>query len=168
MLAAAIGNNGISTDNMVFVMTPSLATKARVLSGPWFQGAILSSSYIPAGTVIALVPAAMAVGYQGVAEIETSTAAVVMDDTAPPPVGSPGTPNVVGAPTLSGWQSGLIVIKVRGKCAWCIEPGAVSVVTGASWWPWKKPNTSPATSYRESRTRMKSRLGVHPGRRESL
>jgi hypothetical protein len=104
------------------------------LAGPKFQDAVLSSAYVPAGTVIAITPKGLAAGYAGIAEIETSTAAtVVMDDTNPAPIGTPGTPPVVGAPALSAFQSGLIVIKVRGRCAWCVQPGAVAVVTGAAW-----------------------------------
>ena len=35
----------------------------------------LTSAYIPAGTVIGVIPQGLAAGYAGIAEIETSTAA---------------------------------------------------------------------------------------------
>jgi hypothetical protein len=128
LLADRISQNGIAIDDLIIVTTANLGTKLRVLAGPHFNDRILTSAYIPAGTVIGVIPQGLAAGYSGIAEIETSTAAtVVMDDTAPPAIGTPGTPNVVGAPTLSGFQSGLILIKVRGRCAWCVQPGAVAL-----------------------------------------
>jgi hypothetical protein len=134
LLAQAISNSGIAIDDLIIVTTASLGTKIRVLAGPHFADAVLTSAYIPAGTVIGVIPQGLSAGYAGIAEIETSTAATVhMEDTAPLAIGTPGSPPTVAAPTLSAWQSGLIVIKVRGRCAWCVQPGAVAVVTGAAW-----------------------------------
>jgi hypothetical protein len=112
----------------------TLGTKIRVLAGPHFADAVLTSAYIPAGWVAGVIPQGLAAGYAGIAQIETSTAATVhMEDTTPLAIGAPGSPPTVAAPTLSAFQSGLIVIKVRGRCAWCVQPGAVSLVTGAAW-----------------------------------
>jgi uncharacterized surface protein with fasciclin (FAS1) repeats len=134
LLAQAISNNGIAIDDLIIVTTASLGTKIRVLAGPHFADAVLTSAYIPAGTVIGVIPQGLAAGYAGIAEIETSTAATVhMEGTTPLPIGTPGSPPTVAAPTLSAFQSGLILIKVRGRCAWCVQPGAVAVVTGAAW-----------------------------------
>jgi hypothetical protein len=134
LLADAISQHGIAVDDLIIVTTASLGTKIRVLAGPHFADAVLTSAYIPAGTVIGVIPQGLATGYSGVAEIETSMAATVhMEDTTPLAIGTPGSPPAVAAPTLSAFQSGLIVIKVRGRCAWCVQPGAVAVVTGADW-----------------------------------
>jgi hypothetical protein len=134
LLADAISQHGIAIDDLVIVTTASLGTKIRTLAGPHFADAVLTSAYIPAGTVIGVIPQGLAAGYSGIAEIETSTAASIhMEADAPLPIGTPGSPPVVAAPTLSAFQSGLIVIKVRGRCAWCAQPNAVSVVTGAAW-----------------------------------
>jgi hypothetical protein len=134
LLAQAISSNGIAVDDMIIVTTASLGTKIRVLAGPHFADAVLTSAYIPAGTVIGVIPQGLAAGYSGIAEIETSIAAPVhMEDTTPLPIGTPGSPPTVAAPSLSAFQSGLILIKVRGRCAWCVQPGAVAVVTGADW-----------------------------------
>jgi hypothetical protein len=134
LLADAISHNGIAVDDLIIITTASLGTKIRVLAGPHFADAVLTSAYIPAGTVIGVIPQGLATGYSGVAEIETSTAAAVhMEDTTPLPIGTPGSPPTVAAPALSAFQSGLIVIKVRGRCAWCVQPGAVALVTGAAW-----------------------------------
>jgi hypothetical protein len=134
-LASAIGANGIAIDDMVLIGTPELATKARIYSGPHYNDAIFSSAYLSAGTLIGIVPAGLASGYQGQVSLETSLAApIVMDDSATPPqVGTPGTPPVVGAPTLSAFQAYLVVVKVRARMAWTVQPGAVALVTGAAW-----------------------------------
>jgi hypothetical protein len=134
LLADRISQSGIAVDNLTIITSANLGTKLRVLAGPHFNDRILTSAYIPAGMVVGVIPEGLAVGYAGIAEIETSTAAtVVMDDTAPPALGTPGSPPVVGAPSLSSFQSGLILIKVRGRCAWCVQSGSVAVITGASW-----------------------------------
>lgn len=134
LLAQAISNNGIAVDEMIIITSGSLGTKIRVMAGPHFNDRVLTSAYIPAGTVIGVIPAGLASGYAGIAEIDTSLAATVhMEDTAPLAIGTPGSPPTVAAPTLSAFQSGLILIKVRGRCAWCVQPGAVAVVQGASW-----------------------------------
>jgi hypothetical protein len=133
-LAGAIGAAGVSIDDMVIIATPALATKARILSGPHYDDKIFSSSYLPTGTLIGIVPQGLASGYQGQVDIETGIGAIVMDDTATPPqIGSPGSPPVVGAPTLSAWQAYLIVVKVRARMAWTVQPNCVALVTGATW-----------------------------------
>jgi hypothetical protein len=133
-LAKAIGANGISIDDMVIIGTPKLATQVRFFGGVHYDDKVFSSAYLPSGTLIGIVPAGLAAGYAGIAEIETSTAATLhFEDTNPLPIGTPGSPPTVAAPTLSTFQSGLIVIKVRGRCAWCVQPGAVALVTGSAW-----------------------------------
>jgi hypothetical protein len=119
---------------MVLVGTPSLATKARIFSGPHYNDAIFSSSYLPNGTLIGVVPGGLASGYQDQVDLETSLAAtIVMDDASSPPIGTPGSPPVVGAPTLSAFQSYMVIVKARARMAWCVQPGAVAVVEGADW-----------------------------------
>jgi hypothetical protein len=133
-LAGAIGAAGVSIDQMVIIATPALATKARVLAGPHYDDRIFSSAYLQFGQLIGIVPAGLASGYQGQVDIETGIGAIVMDDTATPPqIGTPGSPPVVAAPTLSAWQAYLIVVKVRARMAWTVQPNCVALVTGAAW-----------------------------------
>jgi hypothetical protein len=129
-IAEAIGLAGVSIDDLVFIMTPSLATKARIFAGPHFDDKIFSSSYLPDGTVIGLIPGGIASGYQGQVDVETSLAAVVhMEDASPQAIGTPGSPNVVAAPTASAWQAYLIVVKVRARMAWAVQPACVATVS---------------------------------------
>jgi hypothetical protein len=133
LLAGAISAAGVNIDSLIFVTTGSLATKARVLAGPAFQDAILSSSAIPAGTVIALNPAALACGYAGTVETTISNAGTAHLDTAPLQIGTPGSPPTVAAPTVSARQADLLLVKVRARAAWCIQSDAIAYLTGANW-----------------------------------
>jgi hypothetical protein len=93
-----------------------------------------AESHLPGGTLIGIVPRGLASGYQGQVDVETSIAATVhLEDTAPLPIGTPGSPPTVAAPTASAFQTYSIVVKVRARCAWCVQPGAVAAVTGATW-----------------------------------
>jgi hypothetical protein len=132
LLAAAIGDGGINPDSAIFITTPALAIKIRVLASPKFDNVVLSSSSLAAGTVIGIVPAGLATGYDGGVTVEASTEAVVhFEDTTPLPlVGSGG---AVAAPQRSAWQTDTTILKIRGKCAWSVHPGAVATVTGAAW-----------------------------------
>jgi hypothetical protein len=133
-LAQAIGSAGVSIDSMVLIGTPALATKVPFFDGPHYDDRVFSSAYLPTGQLIGIVPQGLASGYQGQVDIETGIAAVVhLEDTTPLPIGTPGTPPVGAVPTASAFQAYLIVVKVRAKCAWCVQPGAVSLVTGAAW-----------------------------------
>jgi hypothetical protein len=130
-LAGQIGSNGVNSDDMAVVTTPDLATRLRVLASPKFTNTVLSSAYIPNGTVIGVVPRGLAVGYAGNVEITSSIAtAVHMEDTNPLPLSSGGT---LAVPILSAWQQYLIILKIHARCAWCVQPQAVAVVTNANW-----------------------------------
>ena len=114
--------------------TPKLATQVRFFGGPHYDDRVFSSAYLPSGTLIGIVPAGLASGYQGQVDLETSLGAVLhTEDTAPLPIGTPGSPPTVAAPTLSAFQAYLIVVKVRARMAWCVQPGAVALVMGCAW-----------------------------------
>ena len=96
---------------------------------------VLMSPVIPAGTVIAVAPEAIGSGYGGTPEVEVSkTPAAHFDDTSPQPIGTPGSPNVVAAPTRSLWQQDMLGIKLRMRCAWAsLQRGAVQFMTATKW-----------------------------------
>jgi Phage capsid family len=133
-LAAAIGDADISADDMVIVANVAQAAKLRLLASPSFSNLIIGTTAVAAGTVIGIAPAAVAVGYSGAPEIETSKEALVhFEDTSPAVIGAVGSPNVVAAPTRSAFQSDLIVIRVRARCAWAAVPGAVQFFDAVEW-----------------------------------
>jgi hypothetical protein len=86
-LAGAISDAGMGADNLTLVCNPREATKLRLLRGPVFEFQLLSSPAIAAGTVIAIVPTAVAVGTEGLPEFESSKQPEVhFEDTNPQPV----------------------------------------------------------------------------------
>jgi hypothetical protein len=134
ILAATISHHGIGIDDLVFIAGANIATKIRTLAGPFFQDVVLSSAAIPDGTIIAVIPQGLATGYSGEVQVETSVAATLHFESATPlPIASVGTPNTIAAPTHSGWQENLILIKLRGRMAWAIQPNAVCFMTGVQW-----------------------------------
>ena len=130
-LAAAITAAGIDASNMVIAAAMTQATRLRLLAGPAFTNSIFGCAALPAGTVVAVAPAGLAVGYSGVPQVSTSKAAAVHFESATPqPIGSAG---VVADPTRSAFQTGVIVLRMRAYCAWAVVPGAVQSVENVTW-----------------------------------
>ena len=131
-LAGAIGSAGINPDDAVFITTPTLATKIRVLASPKFTNAVFSSSSLAAGVVIAIVPDGLATGYDGGVEVDASTEATVHFEATTPLAIVDGA-GVVAAPTYSAFQQDVSILRIRGDVAWAMHPGAIAEVTGAAW-----------------------------------
>jgi hypothetical protein len=133
-LAAAIADADIAADDMVIVANTAQAAKLRLLSSPNFTNTIIGTNAIADGTLIAIAPAGVAVGYSGSPEIEASRDALIhFEDGTALPIGSVGSPNTVAAPTRSAFQTNAIVLKVRARCAWAALPGAVQVIAPVGW-----------------------------------
>jgi hypothetical protein len=134
LLAETISHHGIGVDDLVFIAGANIATKIRTLAGPFFQDVVLSSAAIPDGTIVAVIPAGLATGYSGEVQVETSVAATLHFESATPlPIASVGSPPTIAAPTHSGWQENLILIKLRGRMTWCVQPNAVCWMQGVQW-----------------------------------
>jgi hypothetical protein len=133
LLAEAISKAGINADDMIVVTTAKLATKLRVLASLKFENGVLSSAALADGVVIGLIGRGLATGYaSGGVSIEASNEPLVhFEDAAPADiVNASGTP---AFPVRSAFQTESLVIRVRGWCAWAVQPGAVAKVTGADW-----------------------------------
>jgi hypothetical protein len=131
LLAGAIGQV-TNADDAVIISTPNLAARARVLVGPRFSNPIFSSSTIPAGTVIAVAPVGLAVGYNGSVRIDISSSAALHFEGVNPGdiVGGTGTPSF---PVRSTYQDAFSALRVKCNCAWVVLPGSTAVLTGADW-----------------------------------
>jgi hypothetical protein len=132
LLAGAIANAGINPDDMTIITNPAMGMKLRTLASPLLTNVVMSSSSIVDGTLIGIVARGLATGYDGGVEIDASKeAAVHFEQTTPLPIvdGS----GVVGHPVYSAMQSDVSVLKIRGRAAWAVHPGAVAQVTGAEW-----------------------------------
>ena len=76
------------------------------------------------------MPRGFATGYSGAVQVEVSNAAAVhYEDVTPLPIVD-GTPAVPGR---SAFQQDLIVLKLRARAAWCVQPGAIAVIENAKW-----------------------------------
>jgi hypothetical protein len=130
-LTGAIGANGISTSDVVFVAGPREATIMKAKLGPKFDHTILTSLGLPAKSVACFAPNGIASGYQDAPTIEAKTEAVLHhEDTAPLDISTSG---AVAAPSKSVFQTNLIALRVRGNCAWVAAPGAAQIITAVNW-----------------------------------
>ena len=124
-LVGAIGDAGIDTASVILVSNPREATKLVMLAGPAFDIPVLGCAAVSPKRVIAIAPAGVAVGYKGTPQISTSREAEVHFETNPQPVPAP--------PTLSAFQSALLVVRVRAWCAWVAAPGAAQYIDAVNW-----------------------------------
>jgi hypothetical protein len=131
-LAAAIGNAGIHTDDMVIVTTPKMAMKLSVLVSATFDNTVLASAALPGGTAIGIAPRGLATGYDGGATIDISDQAELhMEDAAPAEIVA--SPSTVAAPARSLFQTDALALRARCWTAYTVHPGAVAYLTGAAW-----------------------------------
>lgn len=132
--AAAFSAANINSANMVLIMHPQQAWKLRMVLG--YQNLdllVLSSIALAPGTVVAVVPSAIASGYEGASEIElTQTPTLHFDDSVPLElVNAAGT---VAAPARNTFQEDLTAIRLKIKCAWAaLQPGAVQYMVSVNW-----------------------------------
>jgi hypothetical protein len=130
-LAQAIANAGFNSDEMILVTNPAMAASARTQTGPHFDYSVLSSSVIPAGEVIGLVPSGLWTGYGDDIRIEASKETTLhYEDTTPLQLATGG---VMASPTRNVFQQDLIALKLRARVAWAVLPGAIASLTGANW-----------------------------------
>ena len=89
---------------------------------------VLTTLGLPPKSICAFAPSAIASGYSGTPEIETSKdAAVHFEDTAPQDIGG-GT-----APVKSAFQTNIISIRVRAMLAYAVAPGGAAMITTVQW-----------------------------------
>ena len=134
-IGKAIATAGGNVESMVIVASASQAVTLRMLTSSNFTTPVFASGALPDGTVVGVDAGAIATGYSDVPQVETSKQATAhMEGVSPLPISTPGTPNVVAAPTRSAWQTDTLFLKVRMNCAWApLLPGAVQVVEGTTW-----------------------------------
>jgi hypothetical protein len=133
-LAAAVapvaGNGPI-----IFVASPAQAVSIRMRRGADLGYEVLASSALAAGRVMAVAPNALAVALDPVPTFDiTKEAVLVYDDAAPAQVGTVGSPNTVGAPARSLFQTDSLALKLRFNAAWGLRTtGAVAWTQSVTW-----------------------------------
>lgn len=132
-LAGAIGDAGGGTGILYFA-NPRQAT-AIELRAEKFAEKVVPTAKLAAGTVVAIETAGIASAFDGLPKVDVGKETVIhWEDTAPQPIASPGTPNVVAAPVRSGYQTDVMALRLILRCAWASRmAGAVQMVTGTTW-----------------------------------
>ena len=132
-LVAAISTAGIDAGTVVFVCSEplALAITAEVLDFPY---RLIGTNAVPAGTVIAIATAGLAVAGSGLPVTETTNQGDVhMEDSAPLAISTPGTPPTVAAPTRSFFQTSSFGLRCIARITWVAAPGAVAYVEDTTW-----------------------------------
>ncbi|WFU53024.1 hypothetical protein QA639_25465 [Bradyrhizobium pachyrhizi] len=130
-LAGTIADAGIDVSDVVFIAPPREWMMLQLRSGSNFRSEVLPSAGVAAKTVIAVAPAGLSCGYDGVPTIETSKEACIhYEDTAPADISGSG---ALATPTRSFFQTDVVGIRLRSNLAFAAARGAVAYVEGVSW-----------------------------------
>ena len=129
-LAGAIsqyaGNGAIA-----YVMAPPQAVRAALVAGGSL--AVLTSSSLTAGTVIALATNAVASAIEPV-QIDASRAVSIHEADPAAVIATAGSPVVYAAPQRSLFQTDSVALRLRWPLSWTVRnPGAVAFVTATKW-----------------------------------
>jgi hypothetical protein len=122
----------VAGNTIVFICAPEEAISIN-LYAPQFPYDVLTSSALPAKTVIALAPAALVSGYAPVPEIDASREATLhWDSTAPAEiVGSGG---AIASPVGTLFQGDKIGLRLRMPLAWVMRASnAIAWMNAVTW-----------------------------------
>ncbi|MBR1190076.1 phage major capsid protein [Bradyrhizobium sp. AUGA SZCCT0160] len=124
-----------ATGDIVIIAHPKQANTIRIRRGNTFDIPVFATRGVPAGTVIALDPQALAVGFGTEPKFESSIEAVIhQEDTSPVALGTVGSPNVVAAPSRSLFQTDCTSLRMLLPAAWAIRaPNSIAWVSAANW-----------------------------------
>jgi hypothetical protein len=131
-LAGAIAAGKIFAEDLILLMDPAAAIRARGLLSPAFQQTytIVGSSAVTSGVIIAVAPSGVATFF-GAPTLEVSKDGLVMlDDSSPRDIDT----TAVAATVKSAWQSNLVLLKLRLRCTWApLASAAVQKIVAISW-----------------------------------
>jgi hypothetical protein len=134
LTALALAVAGVGGSSIVFVASPALAFKVTYRR-PDLAYRVLSSAALAAGTILAVAPNALVTAIDPIPEIAASRSAVLhMESETPLQIGTAGSPPTVAAPSRSMWQVDSIALRAMLGVSFGLRaPGAVAVITGATW-----------------------------------
>lgn len=134
-LAEAVSTNG--SGQVMYIAAAGIAA-GLVANFPEFGGSVTPSPALPAGRIIAVDPLSIVSSTDPDAVIEGSEQSTLHMNDAPTNISTPGTPNVVAAPTYSMFQTnqiamrmllGIGIVRRRADCTAFIN------TTAGQWWP---------------------------------
>ena len=131
IVASGGGANVWVFANPVQLVAIGILAPAAVISGVTF----VPAPGLAAGTIVAVEVGAIASGFSHLPDIDISRETLLhFEDTMPLPIGTPGLPNAVAAPTRSLWQTSTRALRLILRCAWTVRaPGMVQVVNSVTW-----------------------------------
>ncbi|MBR0787389.1 hypothetical protein [Bradyrhizobium iriomotense] len=132
-LVGSISAAGLDAESVVFIAAAEQAMAIRLAAGPKFNYRVIGAN-IEAGTIIAVCVDGLAVAGDGVPTVDVSKSAVLHMAADPASdIGTAGAPGVVAAPSVSLFQTDSSALRCVSRICWSAAPGAVAVVTGATW-----------------------------------
>jgi hypothetical protein len=133
-LAGGIADAGLDANFLLFANPRQAAAMSILANGPQtFE--LIGHPSITAGTLVAIHPDALAVGFSAEPDVEVSENALIhMEDTSPLQISTPSSTNTIAAPVRSAWQTATHVLRCILDVAYVVRrAGAVQVITGATW-----------------------------------
>lgn len=131
-LVASIAAAGVDAESVVFIAAAAEAMKIKLSAGPHFNHGVISANIDP-GTVIAIAADGFAVAGEGTPVVDASRQAVLHVANPAEMISTGGSPNAVGAPTVSTFQIDSIALRCIARMTWSAAPGAVAWIENVTW-----------------------------------
>ena len=97
--------------------------------------AVFASPALAANDLIAIACNGLASAVDAVPEVEASRVSTLhMEDATPLPIGTPGSPNTIAAPTRSLWQTDTVGLKIRFNADWALRDSRALAWTAVTGW----------------------------------
>jgi hypothetical protein len=131
-LIGAISAAGISTSSVVLIAASAQALSLQM--EPWkLSYPVIEAHTLAAGTVIAACADAVVMAGEGLPRVETRKQGTINLSDTPAPIGAPGAPARVAAPTVDLTQSDSFSLRCISRLTWSAAPGSVSWLENAQW-----------------------------------
>ena len=130
-LSSAVSAAGGS--DVMFVASPAQAAAVQIRK-PEIAARVVASSFLAAGTVVAVDRAALVSGFGAAPDVESSHYTTLHLDDAPAQISMAGSPNIVAAATQSTFQHALIATRLILDAAFVLRaPGLIAHIEGVTW-----------------------------------
>jgi hypothetical protein len=130
-LAAAVAQRAGNGDLVYIAAAPQAVAANLALPKP-LPYPLLTSATLPAGTVIAIVPSAIAAVMEPVPQLDASTQASWHRETNPQPIVNDS--GVIATPVASSFQTDTVTLRMRWPLSWSRRANdAIAFCTGVKW-----------------------------------
>jgi hypothetical protein len=131
-LAAAVAPVSANTP-LIFICSPKQAARARI-SSQLRDTEVFSSAALADKTVMCIASNCLVSAISPAPRFELSTEASIVMNDAPAALGTVGTPNLVGAPARSLFQTDMVSLRMSFEMSWALRSSTgLSMITAANW-----------------------------------